>query len=283
LAEDRRTVSLLNVANEEHQRPAGTPQEFLVSACLLPLIHEKYSSSFGLLEIPEVLRIDESLGQHGTLFFREYHGQKYNDRWSEQMGGSALGPELSSEMVRLIEDFRRINIDWLSAYPVGKGIIQASFDLQDWLRSLRDRGPLALSWGISDDEIRRAEKLIEEGFGLTERILCNGDFYPRNLIKTEQKMVVVDWGYWPGNRACYIDYLPNVVAFAFVHMWNNDEWQKKFLGSVLAVLGADPEDLRKAIVIKAFEQAFYWRDLSFLLPPQIKHFRMALEDRLPLS
>jgi hypothetical protein len=271
------------VTNEEHQRAAGTPLEFLVSACLLPSVREKYSSSFDLPEIPEVLRIDESLGPHGTVFFREYHGQKYNDRWSEQMGGSALGTELSSEMVRLIEDFRKIDIDWVSGHLVGKRVSEVSFDLQCWLRSFRDREPLALSLGISDGELRRAERLIGEGFGLTDRILCNGDFYPRNLIKTEQRMVVVDWGYWPGNRACFIDHMPNVVAFAFVHMWNNDEWQKKFLDGVLAVSGVNLNDLRKAILIKAFEQASFWKDLPILLPPQLLHFRMALEDRLPLS
>jgi hypothetical protein len=97
---------------KEHARVAGSATEFLLSAGFLPAIREKYASGFDLLEIPEILRIDECAGQHGTVFFREYEGQKYNDSWTEQTGGSLLGTELSSEMTRLIGDFRKIDIVW---------------------------------------------------------------------------------------------------------------------------------------------------------------------------
>jgi hypothetical protein len=263
---------------EEHPREAGSGKEFLVCVGLLPSIGEKYASSFDLLEIPEVLRIDECAGRHGALFFREYGGQKYDDKWSEQSGGSALGMELSSEMARLIGDFRKVDINWVLRHPVGKRIGEASFDLQDWLRSFRDRKSLANGLGISDDELRSAGELVSGGFESTERIFSDGDFYPRNLIKLERRIVVIDWEYRPGARVCFVDYLPNVAAFAYVHMWNNPQWQSVFLRHVQNSFRVTAEDLRKAILIKSFEQAVYWKDHPTLASPQADLFRAALRN-----
>lgn len=92
--------------------------------------------------------------------------------------------------------------------------------------------------------------------------------------------MVVDWGYW--NRVCFMDYLSNVVAFAFNHMWNNDESQRRFLRHAREALGVKVEDLRRSILMKAFEQAIFWKDLPYW-PPQVGHFRMALENQLPLD
>lgn len=261
---------------EEHPREPGSAREFAVCAKLLPDIRQKYTSNFDLLEIPEVLRVDESMGPHGTIFFRKYDGQTYNDKWSEQTGGSDLGTDLSSEMARLIQDFRKIDISWVLQHPVGKEAGEVSFNLQDWLKSFRER---ATGLDLLEDELGRAEELFSEDFESAERVISNGDFYPRNLIKVEQKFVLIDWGYWSGSRACFIDYLPNVAAFAYVHMWNNERWRGEFATHV-STLGVKREDLRKAIVIKAFEQAAYWKGHPTLWPPQVSLFRKALQNTL---
>lgn len=281
-------VSLLTMSDEEHPRAAGTAIEFAVSACLLPAIRDKYASNFDLLEIPEVLRIDDTVGPHGTVFFRGYQGRKYNDKWSEQegseeYGGRTMGAELSSEMIQLIGDLRKISVAWITRYPVGKRVSEVSFNLDGWLNEFRDRKPLCVACGLSEGELERAEELIREGFECDERVFNNGDFYPRNLIKTERRIVLVDWGYWPGSRACFIDHLPNVVAFAFVHMWGNRDWQAEFLGKARNALGISVDDLRRAILIKSFEQACFWKNLPRLFPQQVEHFRMAIEDRLPTN
>jgi hypothetical protein len=189
---------------------------------------------------------------------------------------------LDSGRARRTRELAPSQHDWLLQHPVGKRMGEVSFDFQGWLESFRNRRALAISMGISDAEFKHAEEFMQDGFELTDRILCNGDFYPRNLIKLTQKIVVVDWGYWAGYRACFVDYLVNVVAFAFVHMWNNDPWQKEFVGHVHSVFNPRPEDLRKAILIKAFEQASFWRG-SCLVQPQINHFRTALKNEIPLD
>jgi hypothetical protein len=88
----------------EFPKVVSSTEEFLVCTELLPAIRERYGTTFALLEIPEVLHADRNVGPHGTVYFRHYDGETYNARWSEQNGGAALGTELSSEMVRLIED-----------------------------------------------------------------------------------------------------------------------------------------------------------------------------------
>jgi hypothetical protein len=91
-------------------------------------------------------------------------------------------------------------------------------------------------------------------------------------------MVLVDWGYWPGYRACFVDYLVNVAAFAFVHMWGNGLWQTEFVRHLTETFDIDLDDLRKAVLIKAFEQAIFWqKGAPQLVPAQVDLFKMALK------
>jgi len=269
----------------EYPKTARSAEEFLVCTELLPAIRERYGTTFELLEIPEVLRSDRSVGEYGTVYFRDYDGEKYNGRWSEQpgehIGGCALGTELSSEMVQLLKDLQEIDVDWLlSQHPVGKSVQRSAFDLQGWLLSFQKQKTLARSMGISDNESTQAKEFISGGFKLTSRIVSNGDFYPRNLIKLPNRVALVDWGYWPGYRACFVDYLVNVGAFAFIHMWGNGLWQKEFVRRLRETFDIKLDDLRKAILIKSFEQAMFWTALPQLAQVQVNLFKMVLKDEV---
>ena len=269
----------------EYPKTARSAEEFLVCTELLPAIRERYGTTFELLDIPEVLRSDRSVGEYGTVYFRDYDGEKYNGRWSEQpgehIGGCALGTELSSEMVQLLKDLQEIDVDWLlSQHPVGKSVQRSAFDLQGWLLSFQKQKTLARSMGISDNESTQAKEFISGGFKLTSRIVSNGDFYPRNLIKLPNRVALVDWGYWPGYRACFVDYLVNVGAFAFIHMWGNGLWQKEFVRRLRETFDIKLDDLRKAILIKSFEQAMFWTALPQLAQVQVNLFKMVLKDEV---
>ncbi len=261
----------------EFEKKATSPEEFLVCNELLPAVRERYSTTFALLEIPEVVRSDGTLGQYGTVYFRDYDGEKYCDKWNEGNGGAPLGTALSSEMVRILQDLQKIDVGWLlSLHPVGKTLERSAFDLQGWLLSFEKQETLALSMGISYDELKQAEEFIKGGFRLSRRIVSNGDFYPRNLIKMQKTIVLADWGYWTGYRACFVDDLVNVAAFAFIHMWNNGPWQKEFVRRLSESFDIKLDDLRKAVLIKSFEQAMFWRCIPQLVQPQVNHFKMAL-------
>ncbi|SRR6266478_3111503 len=267
----------------ECAKNAGSTEEFIVCTELLPAIRKRYGTTFGLLEIPEILRADRSVGQYGRIYFRDYDGEKYNDRWNEQNGGGALGTELSSEMVQLLKDFQQIDVGWLlSLHPVGKSLERSAFDLRGWLLSFEKQKTLAISMGISDDEFKQAEEFVKGGFKLTRRIVSNGDFYPRNLIKLQKTIVVVDWGYWTGYRACFVDDLVNVAAFAFIHMWKNASWQKEFARHLSETFDIKSDDLRKAVLIKSFEQAIFWQAAQAVLQAQaqVGLFKMALKKEI---
>jgi hypothetical protein len=262
----------------EFEKKASSPEEFLVCTELLPAIRERYGSTFALLEIPEVLRFDRSVGQYGTVYFRDYDGEKYNGRWDEGNGGAPLGTELSSEMVQILNDLKNIDVAWLSLHPVGKSLERSAFDLRSWLWSFERQKTLAISMGISDGELKQAREFVGGGFQFTRRIVSNGDFYPRNLIKLRKRIVLADWGYWTGYRVCFVDDLLNVAAFAFIHMWNNRLWQREFVRHLMETFDFKSEDLRKAVLIKSFEQAVFWRCSPQLARPQVNHFKMALKN-----
>jgi hypothetical protein len=275
------TGSALRGTPVEFQKTAASRDEFLVWTTLLPAIREQYGPSFNLLEIPEVLRFDEA---SRLVCFRHYDGRTYNDSWNEMNGGEPLGTELSAEMVEVLGDLQKINVDSLLAqHAVGESVRQSSFDLQNWLVSFRERREEGLRMGLTQAEIDKAAELLKSGFMAEHRIISNGDFYPRNLIKLSDKVVLVDWGHWAGYRACFLDYLANVAAFAFVHMWGNGSWQKRFVSHIAEHLEVESDDFRKAVLIKSFEQGCYWVNnpqLVAQVAAQANHFRMALGNQI---
>lgn len=271
----------------EWPKEAKSPEEFLVCAELLPAIRKRYGTAFALLEIPKVLRSDGNVGPFGEIYFRRYDGKTYNDKWSEQpgdyAGGCALGTELSSEMVQLLEDLQQIDVGWLLSHPAGASAKASAFDLQGWLLSFQEQETEAVSMGITADEFTQAEEFIKGGFHFTSRIFSNGDFYPRNLIKLPKRIVLVDWAYSTGYRICYVDYLVNVAAFAFIHMWGNGLWQERFVRNLRQTFDIRSEDLRRAVLIKSFEQARFWQGnphLTAQVAAQVNHFRMAMRDEI---
>ena len=170
--------------------------------------------------------------------------------------------------------------------PVGMSVLQSSFDLQGWLVSFHERNEAALRMGLTRDEIDRAEEFIRSGFNTERRIISNGDFYPRNLIKMTDRIVLVDWAHWAGYRACFVDHLANVAAFAFVHMWGNRAWQGEFAKHTEELLDIGSDDFRKAVLIKSFEQGNYWLNTPQLVAQvaaQANHFRMALGIGFPVK
>ena len=272
----------------EYLKMAGSAEEFLVCTELLPAIRKRYGTTFALLEIPEIIRSDRNVEPHGAVYSRRYDGKTYNDKWSEQpgyyTGGCALGTELSSEMVQLLADLQQIDVDWLlSLHSVGESVKASAFDLQGWLLSFQGQKTQAVRMGITADEFTHAEEFTKDGFHFTNRIFTNGDFYPRNLIKLPTKMVLVDWAYSPGYRICYVDYLVNVAAFAFIHMWGNSLWQEEFAKNLRQTFAVGSEDFRKAVLIKSFEQARFWQGnphLTAQVEAQVNHFRRALKGEI---
>jgi hypothetical protein len=66
-------------------------------------------------------------------------------------------------------------------------------------------------------------------------------------------------------------------------MWGNPLWQRKFVGYIAETLDIGSEDLRRAVLIKSFEQGNYWLNnpqLVAQVAAQVNHFRMALRNQI---
>src|SRR5437763_14781734 len=117
----------------EYPKTARSTEEFLVCTELLPAIRKRYGPTFALLEIPEILRSDGKAGEYGTVYFRDYAGEKYNDRWNEGKGGGPLGTELYLGVVQLLTDLQAIDVDWLVCQrAVGERVRRYAVDVQGW-------------------------------------------------------------------------------------------------------------------------------------------------------
>lgn len=187
-------------------------------------------------------------------------------------------------MVQILNDLRMVDVSLLlEAYSVGESIRRSSFDIEDWVQCFRGRRSEALRMGIASQEVEQAEEFVKAGFELTDRIISNGDFYPRNLIRLQDRVVLVDWAHWVGYRVCFVDYLANVAAFAYVHMWGNDAWQTNFIEHMREIRKIEMDDFRRAVLIKSFEQANYWLNnpqLTAQVQAQVNHFKRALGNTI---
>ena len=133
------------------------------------------------------------------------------------------------------------------------------------------------------EDINRAIQLLGKPF-TSKMIFNNGDFYPRNFIlMSDKKIVLIDWEMWNSSRNPFylIDYIENIAAVCFVHMWNNVLWQKKYVLELQKILPVTIDDFQKAILIKSLELADFWfKDdgTNILCTNQVTIFKNALND-----
>lgn len=230
-----------------------------IMAELVTKLSNEYNKRFKRLQLPIYLTIEKENNQISMPF---YEGKNYYDIWTKgYLGGSFMGFELSNEMADIIQDFKKIKIQEVEDFLNKNGVEKFSFCFDLWMNQFEERFGFFVEKGwLSKDELNNAKNILNGGFINSEAIFSNGDFYPRNLILIDSKKVIVlDWQTWNEDyRANIIDYLENVIAFAFIHMWENELWQVNFIKKIRRHSRVDFKNLRKAILIKSFDQAFFF-------------------------
>ena len=186
-----------------------------------------------------------------------YEGRKYNNSWGTKYGGKLMGLELSSEVAEMINDLFKINVKKVESFREVEEIDFFKFDYDKWKKNFYIKiEKYEIDGLLSKEEINRAKTIFNEPYESTY-IFNNGDFYPRNFIKSKNKVVLIDWDDWGNSyRANIIDYWENVFAFCFIHMWSNHFWQLNFLKSIQRKLIINPHNLQKALLIKSFEGSY---------------------------
>ncbi|MCH7759476.1 N-acetylneuraminate synthase family protein, partial [Patescibacteria group bacterium] len=191
-------------------------------------------------------------------------------------------PTSESKYRHLVKKFpvSKINLDKVVKYLNKHKIINFQFNFENWNKQFADRAKILLQHGwISQEDSNKANELLKYGFKKSKLIFSNGDYYPKNLLNFKGKIMVIDWETWNTNyRANIVDYIENVVAFTFIHMWNNRLWQIEFLKEVRKYFRIDFRDLRNAILIKSFEQIFFFGGESRRGKKQLIIFKNILSD-----
>lgn len=203
---------------------------------------------------------------------------------NESTGGSLLGLNLSSEVPMVLLDLAKIDVSDIIDNKIVKEFPNLIFDHNKYIYDFNARLKKFSKFHILETEdINRAIQLLGKPF-TSKMIFNNGDFYPRNFIRMpDDRIVLIDWEMWnPGRNPFYlIDYIENVAAVCFVHMWNNVLWQKKYVSELKKVLPVTIDDFQKAILIKSLELADFWfKDdgTNILCTNQVTIFKNALND-----
>jgi hypothetical protein len=248
-------------------------------------IAAKYNHALSSLVLPTALSINI---EEQTLELPFYDGQTFNELWNKSTGGSLLGLDLSSEAARVLNDLAIIDITAILSNEALKKIPKLIYDqethvyeLGATLKKFNDSGVLNRA------EADQAIELLKRPYA-SPRIFNNGDFYPRNFIRTpEQKIVLIDWETWNAHSPFYIvDHVENVAAVCFVHMWNNRIWQEKYVDELRSFFPLRKADFQKAILIKSLELAKFWfrpGGQNELCENQIAIFRNALNDEYMMN
>lgn len=255
--------------------------EILIYEQALNNIADVYNKTFHLLILPKAIEIDKKNLQ---LFLPLYQGENFNDKWNEATGGSLLGLDLSAEVPEILYELSTIDSSIVVNNKELKNIPRLIFHVEEYLPEFDTiANRMVLVNLLQKEEVNQARSLIQELF-TSPLIINNGDFYPRNFIRTQdQKMVLIDWETWNVNsRANIIDHPENIAAYCFVHMWNNKEWQKNYVKELRNRFNIKKKDFQKAILIKSLEMANFWykddRENLSLSHNQISIFRDALNE-----
>jgi hypothetical protein len=230
---------------------------------LTPLAKENIR--FNRLLLPELVNTD---GQ-SWIIIPFYSGISYHNKWDEseagKIGGSALGKDLATEMAEVIMDLRKIDVTAVEENQTIKELPNSKFDFSSWLQIFKRNSAIFETKGlVSKNEIEKAKSILGEGLNNSAMIFSNGDYYPRNIIKTpDNKIVLIDWQGWGDNwRVNFVDHIENLIAFGYIHMWNNYLWQWTYLKEIQKKMKIDPHNFQKALIIKSFDQACLWKPLS---------------------
>ncbi len=252
---------------------------------VLPTI-EKQNLPFRVLQLPELVTIlRKSYDQEGTakqpdfIFMKHIDGSKFNNRWDEVSslgyGGRGVETDFATKVIDLIVDLSLIDTSSEDLFGL------STFDFDRWKKqNFPFLAEILLKRKlINQKHIDKASSILSSSslFDGSKKILTNGDFYPRNLIELPNgKIAIVDWEGRQDydfedkkggltqrvmdQRNSFINFVENHVAFFYIHMWGNPDFQRKFIRDASQKFGFTTENLQAAILIKSLEQALIWPD-----------------------
>jgi hypothetical protein len=225
---------------------------------VLDKVADHLNERFDVLLLPKPYAIQQV---SRTVEMPRFDGEKFNNLWSVSTGGSQFGNStLVEESALVLRDFCRVETSEIDTLCRKEGVQNHRFDFDRWRPSF---GPTLQSLVnrklLPDHEASRMEQLVDRP-PRSDVIMSNADFYPRNFIRVGDRVAVIDWDPWENTqRLSILDHRDCVIAFLFVHMWGNREWQARFLKECRKLFDIDVREFQRAVIIKAIEQSAHFQ------------------------
>ncbi len=209
---------------------------------------------FFRLCLPAVFGMGRYNNRFDWVLYKYYDGKRY--KWSEKnddediIGGKAVPVATATEMAMMICDLAQVPVLKFSKKVLTKNYI---IDLEEIKKQLKDTN----IEGISNEQLKNAVEQLEAFYEKklpTLYVIQNGDFYPRNMVKMQESIVLIDW------ESVGITTVEEVIAYAHMLMWNNPKWQEAFLSEVRALLDVREEWLQKMQLYCTLKQMIFWAE-----------------------
>lgn len=226
------------------------------------------NNGFSTLILPEAINLDKT---SGSVTLPYYEGETFNDAWNVNSGGAEMDLSLTRTIPLLLKDLATVET---SIFTDDVSLAHALNLVYDHEHAVRYFGDICLGFTnegvLSENEHVRAIQLLNHP-QTTSKIVNNGDFYARNLIRQPGgKLVLIDWETWnPHSPFFLVDHPENVAAVQYVHMWGNPDWQTAFRAELSRVFSFSSESFDKGLVIKALTLASFFRKYEELFDGQI--------------
>jgi hypothetical protein len=167
-----------------------------------------------------------------------------------------------------------------------------AFDFDLWFacQFRRNAGYLVDQDLLADSDARAADLLLNtpnaRAIAQKNLVFSNGDCQFRNFIRqANEKIVLIDWTSNPPDLWISPGFEPleHIAMYIWTLMWGNPEWQRDFFAKITTAVGLTDNRLRQALLIKSFNQAYFWQSRGHraLAKQQIEHFLLALRDEWP--
>lgn len=230
----------------------GSKQEIELLGDVFPKISK---TLFHWSELPE-LKDWGIVDNNYWIAMKYYEGTHYT--WTEHDeisgGGKAIPTSAIEDLLHILSDLLQIPLNLVEN-------IVPRFDDNYWLGQFREKSKDLIEKGfINTIEVKKIHNFITNNKQPQQYIFTNGDFYFRNIILQPNNMwVIIDWNKnerFPITPS--IEPIENLIAYVWLLMWRNKNWQKHWIQKSLKKFGLNSTAINKAIAIKTFNQAHFY-------------------------
>lgn len=212
---------------------------------------------FFKLCLPGMYGMGRYQDQFDWVIFKWYDGERF--AWSEHddepavLGGKAIPPSMARDAAMMVFDLTQVPV-----LKFSKKVPTRNYPEET--KALQGNAAAAVSLGfvtqVEVDALCTALLAFFEKKVPTLYTIQNGNFYPRNFLQLAESIVLLDWD------SAVISTVEEVIAYEWILMWGNPEWQKTFLNELEYLMDVNQEWLAQMIKYRALHQLVFWAGIT---------------------